>query len=104
MSLVFLKLLEHVQECPKFLTVSVLMEPTFNAVIEPLNTTPPPTPEVQVKKEVEEPLKGNEVQLVVPSDNYDPKCLFQALGMSFITGAVVGGLLVFAFSRREIIE
>jgi len=35
---------------------------------------------------------------------YDPLCLFQALFGSFLAGAVVGGVLVYAFSSTEYVE
>lgn len=35
------------------------------------------------------------------NEPYDPVCLFQALFGSFLAGAAVGGLLVYAFSSSE---
>ena len=38
------------------------------------------------------------------NEPYDPTCLFQALFGSFLAGAAVGGLLVYAFSSTEYVD
>ena len=39
-----------------------------------------------------------------PNESYDPSSLFQALFGSFLAGAAVGGLLVYAFSSTEYVD
>jgi len=39
-----------------------------------------------------------------PNEPYDPSSLFQALFGSFLAGAAVGGLLVYAFSSTEYVD
>ena len=91
------------------------MDPSFNAIIEPF---PEDKKELEVKEEVLAP-KVQEIlrptrqhafreetyePMVGQQEPYDPKCLFQALGLSFLTGSIVGAVLVYAFSRTSTVE
>ena len=91
------------------------MDPSFNAIIEPF-------PEEKKESEVKEEVFESEVKeilkptrqhafreekyepMVSSQEQYDPKCLFQALGLSFLTGSIVGAVLVYAFSRTSTVE
>lgn len=74
--------------------------------LKPPPLPPPPTPIARpvactVKKCPAAPAAAASYD---PNEPYDPVCLFQALLASFVTGAVVGGALVYAFSSTDIVE
>jgi len=85
------------------------MDPTFNAIIEPFpEEKKEPEEEVAEVKEILRPKRQHafreETYEPMPQEPYDPKCLFQALGISFLTGSIVGAVLVYAFSRTSTVE
>ena len=71
----------------------------------PIAATPPPPIALPVPRTVKAcPAAPAAAASYDPNEPYDPTSLFQALLASFVTGAIVGGALVYAFSSTEVVE